>query len=90
MCPNSNPPNNIDTAGEIYKMELDGTVIGKFGRAGKMLKEFGTVNAIDCRNENNLWSAKSVTSGYRGLHSGSRGSSQAIRGAPVRAPLFLK
>ncbi len=52
---NSNPPNDIDTAGEIYKMRLDGTVIGRFGRAGKMLKEFGTVNAIDCRNENNLY-----------------------------------
>jgi DNA-binding beta-propeller fold protein YncE len=52
---NSNPPNDIDSAGEIYKMRLDGTVIGKFGRAGKMLKEFGTVNAIDCRNENNLY-----------------------------------
>ena len=51
---NSNPPNNIDTAGEIYKMDLNGKLLGKFGRAGKMLKEFGTVNAIDCRNENNL------------------------------------
>jgi 6-bladed beta-propeller protein len=52
---NSNPPNDIDNAGEIYKMRLDGTVIGRFGRAGKMLKEFGTVNAIDCRNENVLY-----------------------------------
>ena len=51
---NSNPPNDLDTAGEIYKMKLDGTIVGKFGRAGKMAKEFGTVNAIDCRNENNL------------------------------------
>jgi len=51
----SNPPNNIDIAGEIYKLRLDGTIIGKFGHAGKMPKEFGTVNAIDCRNENNLW-----------------------------------
>jgi DNA-binding beta-propeller fold protein YncE len=51
----SNPPNNIDIAGEIYKLRLDGTFIGKFGHAGKMPKEFGTVNAIDCRNENNLW-----------------------------------
>ena len=31
---NSNPPNDIDAAGEIYKMRLDGTVLGKFGRAG--------------------------------------------------------
>ena len=35
-------------------MKLDGTVVGKFGRAGKLLKEFGTVNAIDCRTESNL------------------------------------
>jgi len=35
-------------------MKLDGTVVGKFGRAGKLPKEFGTVNAIDCRSENNL------------------------------------
>ena len=52
---NSNPPNDIDRDGEIYKMRPDGTMIGKFGRAGKMLKEFGTVNAIDCRNENTLY-----------------------------------
>jgi hypothetical protein len=52
---NSNPVNDIDTAGEIYKMSLDGTKLGKFGRAGKMMKEFGTVNAIDCRNENTLY-----------------------------------
>jgi len=52
---NTNPPNNIDTAGEIYKMDLNGKVLGKFGRAGKMLKEFGTTNAIDCRNPNQLY-----------------------------------
>jgi hypothetical protein len=52
---NSNPPNNIDTAGEIYKMSLDGKMMGKFGRAGKMLKEFGTANAIDCRTDNVLY-----------------------------------
>jgi DNA-binding beta-propeller fold protein YncE len=51
---NSNPPDDIDVAGEIYKMKLDGTIVGKFGKAGKLLKEFGTVNAIDCRSENNL------------------------------------
>jgi DNA-binding beta-propeller fold protein YncE len=52
---NSNPPTDIDSAGEIYKMRLDGTMIGKFGRAGKLLKELGTVNAIDCRTENTLY-----------------------------------
>lgn len=52
---NSNPTNDIDRDGEIYKMRLDGTTIGKFGRAGKLPKEFGTVNAIDCRDESTLY-----------------------------------
>jgi DNA-binding beta-propeller fold protein YncE len=52
---NSNPPENIDVDGEIYKMELSGKVIGKFGRAGKLPKEFGTVNAISCRSDNELY-----------------------------------
>jgi len=51
---NSNPENDIDRDGEIYKMHLDGTIVGKFGKAGKLLKEFGTVNAIDCPAENTL------------------------------------
>jgi DNA-binding beta-propeller fold protein YncE len=52
---NSNPPEDIDHDGEIYRMGLDGTITGKFGRAGKLPKEFGTVNAIDCRGENTLY-----------------------------------
>jgi len=52
---NSNPPEDIDNGGEIYKMELDGRIVGKFGKAGKLPKEFGTVNAIDCRRDNELY-----------------------------------
>ena len=53
-------PDNGDSrlaaqTGEIYKMELDGTIVGKFGRAGKALKEFSTVHEIDCRNPNELF-----------------------------------
>jgi DNA-binding beta-propeller fold protein YncE len=55
---NSNPPDDIDRDGEIYKMRLDGTIIGKFGRAGKLSKEFGTVNAVDCSSENTLYVAE--------------------------------
>ncbi len=51
---NSNDPETLDN-GEIYKLELDGRIVGKFGRAGKLPKEFGMVNAIDCRSENELW-----------------------------------
>ena len=53
--PDSNPAAARDITGEIYKMELDGTVVGKFGKAGKQLKEFSTTHGIDCRNENELW-----------------------------------
>lgn len=57
---NSNPDSNTpasswDITGEIYKMELDGTIIGKFGKAGKGLGEFSTIHEIDCRNPNELY-----------------------------------
>jgi NHL repeat-containing protein len=64
---NSNDSESMDH-GEIYKIQLSGQVVGKFGHAGKMPKEFGMVNAIDCRTENDLvvgeiwnWRAQKVT-----------------------------
>jgi NHL repeat-containing protein len=50
---NSNYPNNFDN-GEIYKMELDGKIVGRFGEAGKQLKQFGSVHEIDCRDPNGI------------------------------------
>jgi len=55
---NSNPYNDLDNGGEIYKLELDGRVLGHFGRAGKQLKEFGTATAIDCRSTDTLYVAE--------------------------------
>src|SRR5262245_16794700 len=51
---NSNDAESMDH-GEIYKVQLGGQLVGKFGKAGKLPKEFGMVNAIDCRTENDLW-----------------------------------
>jgi hypothetical protein len=51
---NSNPPDNLEVGGEIYKVRLDGTVVGRFGTVGKRSGQFGTVNGIDCRVENDL------------------------------------
>lgn len=51
---NSNPPDSMD-GGEIYKMDLNGQVLGRFGAAGKLAKEFGTVNEIDCRSPDTLY-----------------------------------
>ncbi len=55
---NSNPTEDPFLNGEIYKMQLDGTVVGRIGRAGKQFKEFGMVNAIDCRDPNTLYVAE--------------------------------
>ncbi|HUP38625.1 MAG TPA: peptidyl-alpha-hydroxyglycine alpha-amidating lyase family protein [Vicinamibacterales bacterium] len=46
-------PDGMEDAA-IYKVDVKGNVIGKFGSAGKLPKEFGLVNAIDCRNDNEL------------------------------------
>ena len=47
--PDNNDSRSAAITGEIYKMELDGTIIGKFGKAGKKLGEFSTVHGMDCR-----------------------------------------
>jgi hypothetical protein len=64
---NSNDAESLDN-GEIYKLELDGKIVGKFGRAGRLPKEFNMTNAIDCRSENELlvgelgnWRVQKVT-----------------------------
>jgi NHL repeat len=46
-------PDGMEDAA-IFKVDLKGNVLGKFGSAGKLAKEFGLVNSIDCRNENEL------------------------------------
>ena len=46
-------PDGMEDAA-IYKVDLKGTVLGKLGSAGKLPKEFGLVNSLDCRNENEL------------------------------------
>jgi NHL repeat-containing protein len=50
---NSNYPNSFDN-GEMYKMELDGKIVGRSGEAGKQMKQFGSVHEIDCRTENEI------------------------------------
>ena len=41
--------------GEIYKMELDGTIIGKFGTGGKLPKQFMAVQSMDCKEDNTVF-----------------------------------
>jgi DNA-binding beta-propeller fold protein YncE len=50
-------PYGMDDAA-IYKLELDGRIAGKFGKAGKLPKELGLVNALDCRAENEVYAGE--------------------------------
>src|SRR6059036_561112 len=52
--PNGNTPGSWEITGEIYKMELDGTVIGRFGHASKEFGGFQVVHMMDCRNPNEI------------------------------------
>jgi DNA-binding beta-propeller fold protein YncE len=38
----------------IYKVTLDGKVVGRFGSAGHQVKQFGIANSLDCRSEREL------------------------------------
>jgi sugar lactone lactonase YvrE len=52
--PNGNAPGTWATTGEIYKLELDGTIVGKFGHASKEFGGFQVVHMMDCRNPNEI------------------------------------
>ena len=56
--PDSNPAASWEITGEIYKMELDGTIVGKFGKAGKAPGEFATIHQMDCRDPNVIYTAE--------------------------------
>lgn len=44
--------------GRIYKLSLDGKVLGVLGEAGKGLKQFGWIHEIACPSENELYVAE--------------------------------
>src|ERR1700674_5714775 len=44
--------------GRIYKLSLDGKVLGMLGKAGKQLGQFGWIHEIACPSENELYVAE--------------------------------
>ena len=44
--------------GRVYKLSLDGTVLGVLGRSGRQLKQFGWIHEIACPSENELYVAE--------------------------------
>ena len=57
------PPNQVLYSadaypGRIYKLTLDGKVLGALGESGKQAKQFGWVHEIACPSENELYVAE--------------------------------
>jgi DNA-binding beta-propeller fold protein YncE len=46
--------------GRIYKLSLDGKVLGVFGESGKQLGQFGWIHEIACPEENELYVAETL------------------------------
>ena len=44
--------------GRIYKLSLDGKILGMFGKSGKQLGQFGWIHEIACPSENELYVAE--------------------------------
>jgi hypothetical protein len=44
--------------GRIYKLSLDGKVLGMLGQSGKQLKQFGWIHALACPSENTIYAAE--------------------------------
>jgi len=44
--------------GRIYKLTLEGKVLGVFGESGKQLKQFGWIHEMACPSENELYVAE--------------------------------
>ena len=44
--------------GRIYKLTLDGKVVGMFGRTGRQLKQFGWIHGLACPSENEIYAAE--------------------------------
>ena len=57
------PPNQVLFSsdaypGRIYKLSLDGKVLGVLGESGKQLKQFGWIHEIACPSENEIYVAE--------------------------------
>jgi hypothetical protein len=57
------PPNQVlytsdAYPGRVYKLTLEGKVLGVLGQSGKQLKQFGWIHGIACPSENEIYVAE--------------------------------
>jgi galactose oxidase-like protein/NHL repeat-containing protein/Kelch motif protein len=55
------------SAGEILKMELDGTIVGRIGRADNSRGTFRTIHHLDCRHEDELLGVAQTSDDWAGF-----------------------
>jgi len=59
VCISPGPTQYIYTSdafpGRIYKLTLDGKLVGMLGKTGRQMKQFGWIHEIACPSENELW-----------------------------------
>jgi len=72
--------------GRIYKLSLEGEVLGVFGSSGRQLKQFGWIHELDCHSENEIYAAEILNWRVQKLHlkpeskpQGAGSASQAAR-----------
>ena len=76
MTPGPNPVLFIGDIypSRIYKVSLDGTVLGVYGQPGRNLGEFGWIHAIACPSEDEIWVAELINWRVQKLVTKGRGS----------------
>ena len=89
MTPGPNPVLFIGDLypSRIYKVSLDGKVLGVYGQPGRNLGEFGWIHAIACPSEDEIWVGELINWRVQKLVTKGKGAAPAARGAaPARKP----
>jgi DNA-binding beta-propeller fold protein YncE len=60
--------------GRIYKLTLDGKILGKFGQSGKQIGQFGWIHELACPSQNEIYVAELLNWRVQKLILGSTGS----------------
>jgi len=61
LCITEGPTQYLFTSdmdpGRVYKLALDGTILGVFGEGGRLVGQFNWVHALSCRTEDTIYAA---------------------------------
>jgi DNA-binding beta-propeller fold protein YncE len=72
--------------GRIYKLSLDGKVLGMLGESGKQLKQFGWIHELACPSENEIYAAELLNWRVQKLLLGPEAVKAARPAKPAAAP----